>query len=101
MLKRLKDTKKRQEAIDIMFWFEDPEYQEFRHIVDYYEEGGVYYFKYGFVKKIGNLITISWTPDDDLSEYLIAETTNLDKAFLWVQDIIRACGNILPSKSKK
>ena len=98
MPERLKPTKERQEAINVMFWFEDPEYQEFRRIVDYYEDGGVYYFKYGFVKKVSNLIVISWTPDDDLSEYLSVETTNLDNAFLWVQDIIEACGNILPPK---
>lgn len=99
MVNSLKSTKKRRETIDVMFWFTDPDYQEFRRIVDYSEDGGVYYFQYGTVKKDANIIKITWTPDDDLSQYLTAITTNLDNAFLWVQDIIKARGNILPPKS--
>lgn len=93
---RLKDTQERFKAIDIMFWFEDPEYQKFRRVVDYNEDGGVYYFSKGFVKKVGNMIEVTWAPDDDVFEYLTARTTKLDKAFLWIDDIEKANGNILP-----
>jgi hypothetical protein len=122
MINRLQPAQERikeLEAADSEVWYTNQEFKLFKFKLHDSEDPSYYFPPYGWMIRTtawdenGNVkrdpyykcdarvIKINWSPSDDPLEFLIAETEDEREAWLWMQDIIAADGNILPPENQK
>lgn len=87
---------------ETLYYGEDDEFTKFEDLMS---DDLAYYFEYGTVysqlvtgahTNAHRLYTISYAPNAEVTIFLEAKTTSAREAFLWVDDITKAQGNILP-----